>query len=327
MHWRALIVAFGLLAPVEAFASACSAAKTQLARLDAPGGRYAAAIRQQRAQMTKTRRMMTQHGCPRSSRPACRTLSSAYARMRRNLASLKRGGTSATRRRRARAKVRRACREFKPNRARIAKALGGKSGGSKVREQVRRARRVRKASAAEVAAVETGQSQLTYRARFARGTYRTMCVRTCDGFAFPASLSTTPGRFHLDAARCGAMCPGRELRLFASKARSATVAKARDVQTGQPYSTLPFAFRYRKNYDAACGCDFKPVAVEAGRLTGGPLVAQGSGKASRVPTWRPAFPPVAPPPVAAQLATPAAAPPAPRTADGVRIVGETYFPN
>ena len=325
------------LGPVEARASACTVAKARLAKLNAPAKRYAGAVRQQRAQMKKTRSMLARHGCSRSRSAACRTLGTAYAKMRRNLRKLERGGVSASKRRRARARARRACGEFRPDRGRIARALGGtavrpdrKRSSARTRERIARVRRARgvaveraptAASGSGTAAVATGQSQLRFTARFARGTYRTMCVRTCDGFAFPASLSTVPGRFHVDAARCAAMCPGRELRLFATKARSATVAQARDAETGQPYETLPFAFRYRKRYDAACKCDFKPVAVEDGRLAGGPVVAQPA--ASRVPTWRPAFPPVAVRPTAkAERTTPA-----PRTEAGVRIVGETYFPN
>ena len=330
MRWNVLALVIGLVAPVEAAASACSAAKASLARLEKPGGRYAGAIRQQRAQMTKTRGMLARHGCGRSRSGTCRTLLSAYARMQRNLRKLERGGVSASRRRRARAKVRRACGEFRANRARIARAMAGETRRVRVRERIERARRARNAPVRPRSQfVETGQSQLRFRAHFARGSYRTMCVRTCDGFAFPASLSTTPGRFHLDAARCSAMCPGRELRLFATTAKSSTVKTARDVETGQPYGSLPFAFRYRERYDAACRCDFKAVTARNGRLTGGPVPRAPQGPATRVPTWRPRFPSVEPERVEPERVATVEreAGPARRTQDGVRIVGETYFPN
>ncbi len=49
---------------------------------------------------------------------------------------------------------------------------------------------------------------------FGNGTYRTLCVRTCDGFYFPISFSTTSDRFPADAQTCQSMCPGAEATLF-----------------------------------------------------------------------------------------------------------------
>ena len=323
MRWGIVIVAIGLFAPGEAVASACSVAKAQLARLESSSNaRYAGAIRRQRAQLLKTRGLLSRYRCARNGGANCRTLTSAYAKMQRNLRRLQRGGVSATKRRRARARVRQACGSFKPNRATIARAVGAEHASPRVRKRVERLRERRRVEPARTGtrAVEVGPSQLTFRAAFARGTYRTMCVRTCDGFAFPASPSTAPTRFHLDAARCNAMCPGRELRLFATKAKAATIREARDVETGRSYESQPFAFRYRKHFDAACSCRFRPVTVANGRLAGGPVRAQQT--ASRVPTWRPAL--SVPDP---QRKTIGPAGPVPRTQGGVRIVGETYFPD
>ena len=266
--------------------------------------------------------------------------------MQRNMRTLEARARAGTRgsgaKRRARAKMRRACRAFQPKRARIERALGIATGRTRVKTRVARLRRARGASvgsasparapvsAASPAArsstrpVQTGRSQITYRPSFGRGTFRTMCVRTCDGFAFPVSLSTTAARFHEDAASCSAMCPGRELRLFATKARAGTVAKARDVETGQPYSALPFAFRYRKRYEAACACDFRSIAVEGGRIASGPVLRQEGGPAAPTPRRRPDFP-LLPNVRTAEVQGPP--PPPERTEGGVRIVGRSYFPN
>ena len=46
------------------------------------------------------------------------------------------------------------------------------------------------------------------------GTYRTLCVRTCDGYYFPISFSTTSEHLPEDAHSCEALCPGAEARLF-----------------------------------------------------------------------------------------------------------------
>ena len=42
------------------------------------------------------------------------------------------------------------------------------------------------------------------------GTFRTICVRTCDGFYFPISYATSPDRFRDDEQTCQRMCPAAE---------------------------------------------------------------------------------------------------------------------
>ncbi len=42
-------------------------------------------------------------------------------------------------------------------------------------------------------------------------TFRTICVRTCDGYYFPISYSTTQDHFHDDEAACQRMCPAAEV--------------------------------------------------------------------------------------------------------------------
>src|SRR4030081_1059748 len=46
------------------------------------------------------------------------------------------------------------------------------------------------------------------------GTYRTVCVRSCDGAYFPISFATVPGRFPDDERTCRALCPAAEASLF-----------------------------------------------------------------------------------------------------------------
>src|SRR5229473_6914437 len=46
------------------------------------------------------------------------------------------------------------------------------------------------------------------------GTYRTVCVRTCDGAYFPISFATVPARFPDDEKTCKALCPAAEASLF-----------------------------------------------------------------------------------------------------------------
>lgn len=86
------------------------------------------------------------------------------------------------------------------------------------------------------------------------GAFRTLCVRTCDGYYFPISYSTSRARFGTDAEICRARCPGAETRLFAHRTGedSETAVSADDGQT--PYTKMPNALRYRTEVVSGCGC-------------------------------------------------------------------------
>jgi len=85
------------------------------------------------------------------------------------------------------------------------------------------------------------------------GTYRTLCVRTCDGYYFPISFSTTPEQFPQDAQTCETMCPGAEAKLYYHPNPGGGPEDMVAI-TGEPYSTLPTAFQYRTSFDASCTC-------------------------------------------------------------------------
>jgi hypothetical protein len=85
------------------------------------------------------------------------------------------------------------------------------------------------------------------------GTYRTLCVRTCDGYYFPVSYSTVPGRFAEDEQACHRMCPATDVALYTHRNPGEDVGRAVST-SGRSYSELPTAFSYRKQYNAACTC-------------------------------------------------------------------------
>jgi hypothetical protein len=85
------------------------------------------------------------------------------------------------------------------------------------------------------------------------GSYRTVCVRTCDGFYFPISFATSSDRFAEDEKVCQRSCPAAEVMLFAHRNPGEDVSQAVSVG-GQLYSTLPNAFRYRTAFDSSCSC-------------------------------------------------------------------------
>jgi hypothetical protein len=85
------------------------------------------------------------------------------------------------------------------------------------------------------------------------GGYRTLCVRTCDGYYFPVSFSTSPGHFAEDEQACHAQCPATETALYSHRNPGEDVAQA--VSTaGRLYKDLPNAFRYRREVTSACSC-------------------------------------------------------------------------
>jgi hypothetical protein len=85
------------------------------------------------------------------------------------------------------------------------------------------------------------------------GTYRTLCVRSCDGYYFPISYSTVPGKFADDEQLCRRLCPATEATLYSHRNPGEDVARAVSM-SGKLYSDLPTAFSYRKQFNAACNC-------------------------------------------------------------------------
>ncbi len=84
-------------------------------------------------------------------------------------------------------------------------------------------------------------------------TFRTLCVRTCDGFYFPISFATTPARFPDDDQMCHRMCPAAEVSLYTYRNPGEDVNQAVSLN-GQPYTALPNAFRYRQEFNPNCSC-------------------------------------------------------------------------
>jgi len=84
-------------------------------------------------------------------------------------------------------------------------------------------------------------------------TYRTLCVRTCDGYFFPISFATVPNRFGEDEQTCHRLCPAAETMLFAHRNPGEEVEQA-VATNGTPYTQLPNAFKYRQSFSPQCSC-------------------------------------------------------------------------
>jgi len=179
------------------------------------------------------------------------------------------------------------------------------------------------------------------------GTFRTVCARSCDGAYFPISFATVPSRFPDDEKTCKSLCPASEATLFAYRNPGEDMNQAVSI-TGQPYSAMPNAFRYRNEFVPSCSCkaagqtwsdalksiDDKAAAEQQGDI----IVTEESAKKMSQPPSKNA--PAAPKKKGAAPATtastpapepapaPAAAPPDPAPAKDkpIRSVGPTFIP-
>ncbi|MBX9589403.1 MAG: DUF2865 domain-containing protein [Hyphomonadaceae bacterium] len=93
-------------------------------------------------------------------------------------------------------------------------------------------------------------------------TYRTMCVRLCDGYYFPISFAASQDRFARDAHTCESRCGGGQASLFVYRNPGADVEDMVDLR-GRPYRQLSTAFLYRQEYVPACRCQPNPWDAEA----------------------------------------------------------------
>jgi hypothetical protein len=98
-------------------------------------------------------------------------------------------------------------------------------------------------------------------------TFRTMCVRTCDGYFFPMSPSSTVRDFQRDQANCETSCPGTEMQVFYGPEGSDDPAAMMSTAGMGSYGEMPTAFLHQKAgvpRPVGCGCnatkDFEVIA-------------------------------------------------------------------
>ena len=84
-------------------------------------------------------------------------------------------------------------------------------------------------------------------------TYRTVCVRLCDGYYFPVSFSTLPQHFDRDADACQSKCAA-PVELYYHQNPGSGVETAVSHKSKQVYSTLKVAFLYRTKFLPGCSC-------------------------------------------------------------------------
>jgi hypothetical protein len=128
-----------------------------------------------------------------------------------------------------------------------------------------------------------------------QGSYKTLCVRKCDGFYYPMGTGVTQASFAGQAELCRAACPGADAELFIQQPNG-DIAGAVSLD-GTTYSSLPNAFRYRQTYDATCACrnqgqSWSQALAEAekmlaGRATDVTVTDEKAQELSRAPQGQP----------------------------------------
>ena len=257
----AALSAFGLAMGWLSFAEAapsCRQLEAELVRSSPSAGsrttkKYDNAIARQRDQIAKAGQRARSAGCGFSffARPGsqCGEVNATIKRMQANLESLQS----------TRAQLGKGA--SRADRARILAALETK--GCRPKKNAATATSPATASTDDVAGAQanagvvirgTGNSSLYYPGN---RPYRTQCVRTCDGYFFPMSKSSTPADFQRDQARCEAACPGTRVEMFYSEGRSADPADMVSAVTGKRYSDLPRALVFRRldiPVEPGCSC-------------------------------------------------------------------------
>lgn len=84
-------------------------------------------------------------------------------------------------------------------------------------------------------------------------TYRTLCVRLCDGYYFPISFSTLPNYFARDAEVCRNRCAA-PTALYYHQNPGGSIDQMVSVDGSIPYKKLKTAFAYRKTFTKGCSC-------------------------------------------------------------------------
>jgi hypothetical protein len=271
--WRrvasAMAIGLGLLASDIAQAApgsaVCRSIEAQLAR---GGGtstnrRYGAAAERQRREIGKIRGQMAAAGCGFfNSSPRCARLSRMAARMNSNLGQLSaKSGSGRSRGQLLAALNANNCRATRKNVVVASRENGpgimDRLFGDQSRDRAPRMTPDSRAIGTPLAFWRSDEPrrQSGGRDRIVRdrasgsvlpsGSYRTFCVRTCDGYYFPMSPSSTREDMERDEKNCQAACPGAETALYfhADDVEDAEAMISR--ANGKTYEKLKTAFVYR----------------------------------------------------------------------------------
>lgn len=258
----------GMGANAPALAASCAALQSELSRLERTASRsspaaqtWQTARQQQSKALSNARRDANYLGCASGSSAECTSLTRKIKQMTANIAKIDRqlgkvGGAPKSTSKRLRqvraALVRQGCN--RPGEGRQTPVTNDRGGPGKVFARLFGPRQDADQTAPPAAAGPVTRKQPSLRRKVPTGgTFRTLCVRTCDGFFFPVSFSTGKSQFANDAARCTEICPAAETQLFVYKNPGGDQSQMMSL-AGDLYSDQPFAYRYKSEFIQECGC-------------------------------------------------------------------------
>ena len=114
-------------------------------------------------------------------------------------------------------------------------------------------------------------------------TYRTICVRLCDGYYFPISYATVPDAFSRDANACSSQ-RAAPAELYYYQNPGAEVEQATSL-AGVPYTQLRSAWLYRKQLVKGCSCKVAEY-TDGGAFHQNVLHVRGHSRRVRSRQWR-----------------------------------------
>ncbi|MHA6641906.1 DUF2865 domain-containing protein [Mesorhizobium sp. A623] len=346
----ALAVSFADIGQTFAASSACRQLEAELASAGS-GGRarpsqirkYDSAIARQGAEMTKARSRARQAGCGFSifagNVSACAALNASLDRMAKNLDTLRRDraklAKGTARRDRSQIMAALKAKKCRATETAVKELPERKKTGDWLLEKPQR--NIDLDDALQADTVEpAGKGYLNTLMRVTtaeapRGEFRTMCVRTCDGYFFPMSNAASLRDFERDQKNCESSCPGTEMQVFYTRGIGDDSANMTSSVTGRPYTELPTAYLYKKpgNPDApACGCN----AAQGFEVIGGRSGQQHSESESPSITSFAPSPAAKPAPAdtatdkASEVLEPGNQPSLPATDRKVRVVAPAFLP-
>ncbi|MEM5584131.1 DUF2865 domain-containing protein [Roseibium sp. AS2] len=264
-----------VLCAQSAGAATCSGLKSELRRLESGSGsqsadarKWTTAKRQQQKALSAAERDAGYFGCATAASSRCTGLNSKIKRMRKNLAAIDRqlakagGGASASPKRLR--QVRAAIARQNCNAASKPRKAGTEQKPDADKPRSLLARLFNPQSRADLVAAKPGDREIETVRRQSRntsgsrrlptgGTFRTLCVRTCDGYFFPVSFSTGKAQFANDEARCSEICPAARTELYVYRNPGGDQAQMMSL-AGDLYSEQPFAHRYKSEFVEGCSC-------------------------------------------------------------------------
>lgn len=271
---RAVITGAALfLCAQTAEAASCSSLTSELRRLESGAGsqspaaqKWSTAKHQQQKALSAAERDASYFGCASSPTSQCTGLNSKIKKMRANLKAIERqlakssGGGSGKRLRQVRAAIKRQnCNA--PAATRQAERQNTPE-GDKPRSLL--SRLFNPQPRAEPVSATSGDREITTVRRQQRsgtgqrslpsgGKFRTLCVRTCDGYFFPVSYSIGKRQFAYDEARCSEICPAAQTELYVYRNPGGDPSDMMSL-AGELYSEQPFANRYKSEFVEGCSC-------------------------------------------------------------------------